>query len=90
MHVNIALYRLTVFLLCLTVKGPNMAMPEWVNGAASFDFQVGRLAIFCSPNRPLNLRHSTQLDITFRTAELAPAIQYPASRILFRVNPQPP
>ena len=90
MHVNIAPYHLTVLLLCLTVKGPNMSTPQWVNGAASFNLQAGRFAIFCSPTLPLNLQHSTQLEITFFTAELAPTIQYPAPRISFKVNPQPP
>ena len=87
MHVNIAPYRLTVLLLCLTVKGPNMSTPQWVNGAASFNLQAGRFAIFCSPTLPLNLWHSTQLEITFFTAELAPNIQYPAPHISFRVKP---
>ena len=83
MHVNTARHRLTLLLLCLTVKGPNMSTPQWVNGAASFNLQTGRFAIFCSP-------HSTQLKIIFFTAELAPTIQYPGSRISFEVNPRPP
>ena len=86
MHVNIAPYHVSVLLLCLTVKGPNMSSSQWVNGAASFDLQAGRFAIFCSPNLPLNLWHSTQLEITIFTAELAPIIQYPALRISLKVN----
>ena len=81
MHVNIAPYCLTVLLLCLTVKSPNISALQWVNGAASSDLQAGRFAIFCSPTLPLNLRDSTQLEITFFTAEMAPTIQYPAPRI---------
>ena len=90
MHVNIAPYHVSVLLLCLTVKGPNMPSSQWVNGAASFDLQAGRFAIFCSPNLPLNLWHSTQLEIIIFTAELAPTIQYPALCISLKVNPRPP
>ena len=48
MHVNIAPYRLIVIFLCLAVKGPNMSTPQWVNGAASFDLQVGKLDLLFS------------------------------------------
>ena len=80
MHVKIASYRLTVLLLCLTVKGPNISTLQWGNDASSFDLQAGRSAIFYSRILPLNLRHSIQLEITLFTSELAPTIQYPAPR----------
>ena len=90
MHVNIAPCRLIMFLLCLTVKSLNTSTPQLVNGASSFNLHAGRFAIFYSPTLPLNLRHLTQLEITFFTAELAPTIEYPAPHISFKVNPRPP
>ena len=83
--VNVA-YCLTAPLLCLTVNGPNMSTPQWVNGAASFDLQAGKFAIFCFLTLALNLGHYTQLKITFLIAELVPTIQYPSPRISFKVN----
>ena len=85
MPVNVA-YCLTAPLLCLTVNGPNMSTPQWVNGAASFDLQAGKFAIFYFLTLALNLGHYTQLKITFLIAELVPTIQYPTPRISFKVN----
>ena len=66
-----------------------MSVPQWVKGTLSFNLQEGKSAIFCSPNLPLYLWHTTQLYSMFFTAEFASTIQYPELWILFSVIPRP-
>ena len=78
---------MTSLLLCLTTKGPNMFIPQWVKYALSFNLQGGKFAIFCFPNFLLCLLNSTQLYKMFLNAEFISTIQHPELQISFSVIP---
>ena len=89
-QVNNAPHLVSSDLLSFILNGQNITTPQWVNGGSLETLSFGKSNIFCSPNLPLSLRHTTNLCIKLLMAELALTIQKPHCLNSFNVRPLPP
>ena len=85
-HVKRALYLLSFFLTSFIRNGPNISMPQFVNGGPSNILSFGRSAIFCSPSFPHSNRHLTHIPIRYLTMVLHWTTQKPLLLISFMVS----
>ena len=86
-HVKSAPYLLSSFLPSFIRHGPNISMPQLVNGGLSNVLSFGRSAIFCSPSFTLSNRHLTHFTIRLLTILLHWTTQKPLLSISFMVKP---
>ena len=85
-QVNKAPYLFSSDLLSFIVNGPNKTNPQWVNVGSLKILSFGISDIFCSPNLPLSLRHTTHLCIKLLMTELALTIRKPHCLNSFNVR----
>ena len=89
-HVKSVPYLLSSFLLSFMRNGPNISMPQLVNGGPSKVLSFGRSAIFCSPSFPHSNLHLTHFPIRLLTIVLHWTTQKQLLLISFIVSLLPP
>ena len=73
----------------LTAKGPNILIPQYLNGGSSLILSLGRSSTCYCWNLPLRILHLTHFDIVDLTAALHLITQYPEVLTALIVIPLP-